>query len=63
VFLLGKGIRPGFHGDHPSLEDLDNYNLKFTTDFRRLYAALLRDFLRVDPKAVVGDFAPLELMA
>jgi uncharacterized protein (DUF1501 family) len=63
AFVLGKGIRPGMYGAYPSLDDLDRDNLKFTTDFRRLYAALLRDFLRVDPKPVVGDHEPLELMA
>jgi uncharacterized protein (DUF1501 family) len=62
-FVLGKGVKPGFHGAQPSLEDLDNDNLRYTTDFRRLYASLLRDFLEVDPKPVVGDFEPLGLLA
>jgi uncharacterized protein (DUF1501 family) len=61
--VIGKGVKPGMHGAQPSLDDLDNDNLKFTTDFRRLYAALLRDFLRVDSKAVIGDFEPLGLLA
>ena len=63
VFLVGKAIRPGFHGDAPRLDDLDNGNLKFTTDFRRLYAALLRDFLGVAPETVVGDFEALPVLA
>jgi uncharacterized protein (DUF1501 family) len=63
AFVIGKGLKPGFHGAPPSLDDLDDDNLRYTTDFRRLYAALLRDFLRVDPAGVVGDFAPLELLA
>ncbi len=62
-FVIGKGVKPGMHGAQPSLEDLENDNLKFTTDFRRLYASLLRDFLRVDHKAVIGDFEPLGLLA
>lgn len=61
AFLLGGTVRPGFHGAYPSLEDLDNDNLRFTTDFRRIYAGLLRDFLRIDPRPVVGDFEPLPL--
>ena len=63
AFVLGKGIRPGMLGAYPSLDDLDRDNLKFTTDFRSLYAALLRDVLGTDPRPVVGDFKPLELMA
>lgn len=62
-FVVGQGMKPGFHGAQPSLDDLADDNLKYTTDFRRLYAALLRDFLRVDHKAVVGDFEPLGLLA
>jgi len=63
AFLIGKGVKPGMHGRYPSLDDLDNNNLKFTTDFRRLYASLLRDFLRIDAAPIVGKHAPLELMA
>ena len=63
VFLLGDGLKPGLHGAYPSLEDLDQDNLKFTTDFRSIYAGLLRDALRIDPKPVLGDHTPLELFA
>jgi uncharacterized protein (DUF1501 family) len=63
AFVVGKGVKPGFHGAPPALDDLADDNLKYTTDFRRLYGALLRDFLRVDHKAVVGDFEPLGLLA
>ena len=63
VFLLGKGVKPGMHGGYPSLDDLDGNNLKFTTDFRRIYASLLRDFLRLDPTPIIGKFDALELIA
>jgi uncharacterized protein (DUF1501 family) len=63
VFVLGKGVRPGFHGAYPSLDDLDRGNLKFTTDFRRLYAAVLRKVLNQDPVPVLGAFEPLEVFA
>ena len=62
-FLLGSKIKPGLHGAYPSLEDLDGNNFKYTTDFRRVYAALLRDFVGVNPTPVIGDFEPLELIA
>ena len=63
AFVIGKGIKPGLHGAYPSLEDLDRGNFKHTTDFRRVYSALLRDFLDIDPKPIVGDHQPLELLA
>ncbi len=63
VFVLGKGINAGFHGAYPSLEDLDRENFKYTTDFRRIYAALLQNAFDQDPKPVVGSFEPLELFA
>ncbi len=63
AFVIGKGIKPGLHGAYPSLEDLARGNFKHTTDFRRVYSALLRDFLDIDPKPIVGDHKPLELLA
>jgi uncharacterized protein (DUF1501 family) len=63
VFVVGKGIAPGFHGAYPSLDDLDRFNFKFTTDFRRIYASVLSHAFDMDPKPVIGDFAPLELFA
>ncbi len=63
VFVIGKGVNAGFHGAYPSLEDLDRENFKFTTDFRRIYAALIGTTFRTDPKPILGDFAPLELFA
>jgi uncharacterized protein (DUF1501 family) len=61
LFVLGQGLNGGFHGAAPSLDDLDGGNLKFTTDFRRLYAALIRRAWDLDPVPILGDFAPVEL--
>ncbi|MDA1194906.1 MAG: DUF1501 domain-containing protein [Planctomycetota bacterium] len=63
VFVIGQGLVPGFHGAYPSLEDLDQENFKFTTDFRSVYAAILASALRVDPRPIVGEFTPLGLFA
>ncbi len=63
VFLIGTGLVPGFHGAYPSLEDLDRDNFRYTTDFRRIYAALLRHALELDPTGVVGAHEPLEVFA
>ncbi|MDJ0973731.1 MAG: DUF1501 domain-containing protein [Planctomycetota bacterium] len=63
VFVIGKGLNPGFHGAYPSLDDLDRENFKYTTDFRRVYASVLSHAYRMDPKPVVGAYEPLDLFA
>ena len=46
------------------LDDLDDGDLKHHTDFRRVYASLLDDWLGVPAAPVVGEgFAPLDLFA
>lgn len=63
VFVVGPVRTAGLVGDHPSFDDLDDGDLKFQTDFRRLYAALLDDWLGVPSAPIVGDgFAPLPLL-
>jgi uncharacterized protein (DUF1501 family) len=62
VFLVGPVATAGLFGAHPSLDDLDDGDLKFHTDFRRVYAALLADWLDCPPASVVGaGFPPLPL--
>ncbi|WP_250005620.1 DUF1501 domain-containing protein [Actinoplanes sp. M2I2] len=56
MFLLGDGIRGGLHGEQPSLTDLDDGDLKFTTDFRDVYALLLADVLGSDPERVLDGW-------
>jgi uncharacterized protein (DUF1501 family) len=53
VFVLGKGVRGGFHGEQPDLADLDDGDLKSGTDFRDVYASVLQDVLGTDPGAVL----------
>jgi uncharacterized protein (DUF1501 family) len=53
-FVVGSRVRAGVHGNHPSLTDLDNGDLKFTQDFRGLYAALLEDWMKAPSEKVLG---------
>lgn len=55
VFLSGGTVKAGVHGDHPSLTDLDDGDLKFHTDFRRIYATLLDDWLGISSHEILGD--------
>lgn len=55
LFVAGPGLKGGPVGAHPSLSDLDSGDLKFHTDFRRVYATLLDSWLGCDSKVVLGD--------
>ena len=45
-FCVGKAVKGGFYGGYPDLTNLDgNGNMKFTTDFRSLYATVLERYL------------------
>lgn len=60
MFVIGSPVRPGFLGARPSLTDLDNGDLKHTTDFRAVYATVLEQWLRAPAAGVLGrDFAPV----
>jgi uncharacterized protein (DUF1501 family) len=54
LFVAGASVKGGVVGKHPSLADLDDDDLKFHTDFRRIYATLLDGWLGCDSKAVLG---------
>jgi uncharacterized protein (DUF1501 family) len=53
MFLVGRGVKGGLHGQHPSLTDLDDGNLKMTTDFRRVYATVIQEWLGYDDTRAV----------
>jgi uncharacterized protein (DUF1501 family) len=65
MFLAGKGVKGGFYGQHPSLTDLDDGNMKMTTDFRRVYATAITEWLGYDQTQAVlkGTFAPMGVFA
>jgi uncharacterized protein (DUF1501 family) len=54
LFVAGPSVQGGVVGKHPSLADLDADDLKFHTDFRRIYATMLDGWLSCDSKAVLG---------
>ncbi|MCY1145639.1 DUF1501 domain-containing protein [Actinoplanes sp. Pm04-4] len=56
VFLISDSIEGGLHGEPPSLTDLDDGDLKFTTDFRDVYAMLLADVLEADPGQILDGW-------
>ncbi len=54
MFLIGDNVQNGLLGKHPSLINLDQGDLKFNTDFREVYAAVLEDWMGADSKTILG---------
>ncbi len=62
VLLAGNKVKAGLIGEHPSLTDLDNGDLKHHTDFRQVYAAILEDWLSCPSESVLGGkYEPVQL--
>jgi uncharacterized protein (DUF1501 family) len=62
VFLAGPSVKGGLMGTMPSLLDLQDGDLKMTVDFRRVYAAVLQDWLGLPARTALGGaFEPLPL--
>ncbi len=63
VFLLGDPVKPGLWGEHPSLIDLDDGDLKHAIDFRSVYADVLGNWLKLDDAKALGRrFRPTGLI-
>ena len=65
MFVIGPGVKGGLYGRPPSLTDLDDGNLKMTTDFRRVYATMIEEWLGFsDTESILkGSFDPMGLFA
>ncbi len=64
MFLIGPRVKPGVHGPSPTLSVLDKGNLKFSVDFRQVYAAILERHLKVKVAPVLGgDFPAFDCLA
>ena len=62
VLVAGPSVRAGLVGATPSLLDLQDGDLKMGIDFRRVYAAVLEDWLGLPSKSVLaGTFERLPL--
>lgn len=55
MFILADGLHAGMHGRYPSLDNLDdNGDLRFTVDFRTVYATVLEQWMQVHPAGILG---------
>ncbi|CAG5003605.1 hypothetical protein DYBT9275_03190 [Dyadobacter sp. CECT 9275] len=56
VFLIGGPPRNSVvYNEAPDLSDLDAGDLRFSVDFRNIYASLLKDWLGGNAKAILGE--------
>ncbi|NQV25546.1 MAG: DUF1501 domain-containing protein [Rhodopirellula sp.] len=55
IFLAGNRVKPGLIGQHPSLTDLQDGDVKFHTDFRQVYATVLEQWLGIESAPILGE--------
>lgn len=65
AFVIGKPVLGGHYGRVPSLTDLDEGNLKYTTDYRRIYSTLIQGWMGHAQAATIlrDDFSALPIFA
>lgn len=57
VFLIGEGVKGGFHGEQPSLARLRDDDLEVTTDFRDIYATISERVLATPGERVIDRWS------
>ena len=63
LFVVGGKVRGGLIGKHPALDDLEGSGQRAHTDFRRVYATLLDQWLKIDSRPVLGErFRPIDFL-
>ena len=54
MFLMGGHVQGGLYGEDPSLEALQNGNLRYTVDFRSVYSTVLGNWMGAPVDEVLG---------
>jgi uncharacterized protein (DUF1501 family) len=55
LFVVGSNVKGGVYGDHASLTNLDEGDLKYKIDFRNVYATILDKWMRADSREILGQ--------
>ena len=63
VFLCGTKLSRREYGRQPSLNDLEDGDLKHNIDFRHIYASLLTDWLEMKPPVALRKFGLEQLFS
>ena len=63
MFLAGASVKPGLIGKLPSLDSLQDGDLKHHTDFRQVYAALVQNWFKCDADSILkAHFEPVDVL-
>ncbi len=65
MFVIGQHVKAGLLGQYPSLAPADLFegDIKYTVDFRSVYASVLENWLRTRSEPILGrKFQPLPLV-
>ena len=62
-FFLGGLVNGGLYGKMPSLNDLQNGDLRFTVDYRSLYVTLAQNWWGLSSESIDGKkYPPIECL-
>ena len=59
---MGGQVKGGLHGTQPDLGNLLKKDLVFTTDYRRIYSTVSREWWDLPTTELSRDFSPLGLI-
>ena len=65
MFVIGNKVKAGLLGQYPSLAPQDLYqgDIKYTVDFRTVYAGVLENWLKTKSEPILGKkYQPLALV-
>ena len=64
MFMAGTAVKSGLIGQLPSLNNLQEGDLRHHTDFRQVYAAVIEDWLQCEAEPILHDkFAAVDVFA
>ena len=64
LFMIGGNVKGGLYGTNPDLSNTNTGNVRFSTDFRSIYATVLERWLgRPSQNILAGNFAQLPIIA
>ncbi len=62
MFLAGATLKAGLIGKHPSLQDLEDGDVKYHTDFRQVYSAVIQNWFQCSADSILkGQFTPVDV--
>ena len=59
MMVFGPKVKGGLYGKHPSLTDLDDGDLKMTTDFRSVYGTVIEKWFKAEQEKVLDARYPV----